>query len=454
MTARPDYLEQGEKARLFPVLADTSREGRTTSIVLACLAHVQEFGRAMLATVGQRSGTRAQILCYTEVCFKKGEKPKSDRPDGLIVLKVGNREWKALVEAKVGNAELDQTQVERYLELARLNEVDAVITISNQFAPTPDAHPVAVSKRATAKVALYHWSWMHVLTQVELLLHNDEVVDRDQEAILLELSRFLSHDSAGVKGFDSMPASWTELVQSVANGGAVSTRSALAKEVLEAWYQEARDLSLVLSRKIGVHVTMRLPRAHQVDSQVRLKSDLEVLSKSSTILTAWEIKDAAGSLDCCVDLKTKTVTASMRVRAPTDRVKAGARLNWLLRQLQSVTPEDLFVRLHWTGPGSFTQHALTVLRDSPDIILHDRPNAQLHTLEICLVRGLGARFGQRKNFVADVETLVPEFYERAGQRLRPWQPSAPKVRDLPTTVEEIEAEVEQEALEHASPASE
>lgn len=454
MIDRPEYLERGEKARLFPVLADTSKEGRTTSIVLACLAHVQEFGRAMLATAGQRTGSRAQVICYTEVSFKKGENPKGDRPDGLIVLKVGNREWKALVEAKVGNAELAQSQVERYLELARLNGIDAVITISNQFASTPSEHPVVVSKRAKAKVDLYHWSWMHVLTQAELLLQNDEVRDRDQEAILLELSRFLSHESAGVKGFDSMPVAWSELVQSVANGGAISPRSPLAREVLEAWYQETRDLSLALSRKIGVHVTTRLSRAHRADSQARIKADLESMSSDSSILSAWDIKDAAGPLDCCIDLKTKSVTAPMSLRAPTDRAKATARLNWLLRQLQSVPPEDLFVRLHWTGPGGFTQHPLSVLRDNPDMVLQDRPKAQLHTLEICLVRGLAGRFAQRRNFIADVEALVPEFYERAGQRLKSWQPSAPKVKERPTTVEEIEEVEEEEALSHPNPATE
>lgn len=447
MNSIPEYLVKGEKARLFPVLSDTSKEGRTTSVVLACLAHVQEFGRAMLSTVGQRAGSRARVICYTEVCFKKDEKIKGDRPDGLIVLKVGRREWKALVEAKVGNAELNPNQLERYLELARTNDVDAVITISNQFTPAPNEHPVPVSRRAVSKVALYHWSWMHILTQVDLLLQNDEVADEDQEGVLVELARFLTHDSAGVKGFDSMPAAWAELVQSVANGSAISHRSPLAKEVIDAWYQEARDLSLILSRKIGVQVATRLPRVHRNDSQARLKSDLEELSKNSVILTSWDIRDAAGALDFCVDLKTKTVTASMKVRAPADKVKSTARLNWLLRQLNNEAPEDLFVRLHWTGPGVYTQHALATLRENPDVISQDRPNAQLHTLEICLVRSLAGRFGQRKNFIVDIEKLVPEFYERAGQRIKAWQPSAPRIREISTTEDGISAESERIAEE-------
>ena len=41
----PEIAKQGEEARLFPVLATTSKEGRTTSIVLACLNKVEEFGK-------------------------------------------------------------------------------------------------------------------------------------------------------------------------------------------------------------------------------------------------------------------------------------------------------------------------------------------------------------------------------------------------------------------------
>lgn len=294
---------------------------------------------------------------------------------------------------------------------------------------------------------------MHVLTQAELLLTNEEssIAIRRLSCSNCRVSSAMTALECKALTACRLPGvTWFSRLRTAA----VSPRSPLAKEVLEAWYQETRDLSLILSRKIGVHVTTRLARAHRADSQARLKADLETLSKDSAILSAWDIKDAAASLDCCVDLKTKTVAASMRLRAPSDRVKATARLNWLLRQLQSVTPEDLFIRLHWTGPGTFTQHSLHALRENPDAVSQDRPNAQLHTLEICLVRNFGGRFGQRRNFIVDVETLVPEFYERAGQRLKPWLPSAPKIKESATTIEEIGVEVEDEALAHASPASE
>ena len=45
----PLFVVRGERARLFPVLADTSKEGRTLSILLACIENVDEFGRALLA---------------------------------------------------------------------------------------------------------------------------------------------------------------------------------------------------------------------------------------------------------------------------------------------------------------------------------------------------------------------------------------------------------------------
>ena len=77
---RPDYLVQGEAARLFPVLATTSKEGRTTSILLGCISKIDESGAALLESVGKRAGKRSKIETYTEIVFKTEKVKLKDRP--------------------------------------------------------------------------------------------------------------------------------------------------------------------------------------------------------------------------------------------------------------------------------------------------------------------------------------------------------------------------------------
>jgi hypothetical protein len=43
-------------------------------------------------------------------------------------------------------------------------------------------------------------------------------------------------------------------------------------------------------------------------------------------------------------------------------------------------------------------------------------------------RRLGARFTQLSNFISDLETVVPEFYQEVGQSLSAWRKPAAKIR--------------------------
>ncbi len=125
-----ELVASGERARLFPVLSESSKEGRATSIFLSCLAASPDLAASLFGTIGRRVGVRTQIEVYTEV--GNAGKPEL-RPDGLILLRTGNSTWSALLEAKVGSSDLEQSQIEVYLDLARTHKVDAVITVSNQF---------------------------------------------------------------------------------------------------------------------------------------------------------------------------------------------------------------------------------------------------------------------------------------------------------------------------------
>ena len=59
MTNRPDSLCSGELARLIPVVADTSKEQRSASILLAGMRSVFELRQALLKSIGVRVGSAA-----------------------------------------------------------------------------------------------------------------------------------------------------------------------------------------------------------------------------------------------------------------------------------------------------------------------------------------------------------------------------------------------------------
>ena len=48
-TIGPDFLNAGEPARLFPVLSESSREGRALSILLSCMRFAPAFGGTLIA---------------------------------------------------------------------------------------------------------------------------------------------------------------------------------------------------------------------------------------------------------------------------------------------------------------------------------------------------------------------------------------------------------------------
>ncbi len=63
-----------------------------------------------------------------------------------------------------------------------------------------------------------------------------------------------------------------------------------------------------------------------------------------------------------------------------------------------------------------------------------------HSFEVCLVKDTGARFGQRKKFILDLEALICDFYETVGKNLKAWQAPAPKVRKGRDEAEDVTPE--------------
>ncbi|MBR9865350.1 MAG: hypothetical protein GYB24_18135 [Rhodobacteraceae bacterium] len=435
--ALPECITQGEIARLFPVLSTTSKEGRTTSIVLACMAKVDEFGAALLQSLGQKVGARAKLSTYTEVVCKNRSSEIKDRPDGLIVLRNGKREWKALVETKVGSNELNAPQLEKYRQLAKDNQIDCIISISNQFATSPTTHPLSEVVKSRSKIPIYHWSWMYILTEADLLLNQDAIADSDQRLLLNELRRFLTHDSAGVKGFDRMPREWSELNKLVSSGGVISAKSPDAAAVVVAWHQECRDLSLILSRLTETSVVEKLSRKHKANGTERLKDDLLLLRESCQLSCTLQVPDTAAPVIILVDLNRRSVDVGMTLRAPEDKVSIKARVNWILRQIKAEKVDDLYLRLMWPGKVEPTQFLVSELREDPEIAVGENGHLSPHSFHVFSSKRLSGRFVQQANFIADLEEIVPNFYKVVGANLSAWQRPAPRIKEDRQTAKDV-----------------
>jgi hypothetical protein len=419
--------ETWQPARLFPITgiggAD-EQERRGCSAFLAVLQSVREFGRALTMRCGAPAGT---IETYIEVPFTLGE--AKFRPDGLIRVSRGQKTWTALLEVKTGRNDLGTEQVSHYLDIAKEQGFDAVITISHEVATTPGVHPVAVDKRKLRKVDLFHLSWSRIHTEALLEQTNQMVSDLDQAWILAEFVRYLENPKSGAWDFDDMGADWV----AVRNAAGLQTLRASDKETLNvvARFDQLLAFSgMELSRRLGASVQQRLSRKERAEPATRVQEQAIQLAKTGQLLGSLVIPNAAAPIDILVDLRANRVDCSAVLQAPTEG-RASTRVNWLLRQLK-VAPRDLMItassaRARDNGPS----HPLHALVENP-MLLVENPQADIRSFTVTLCRPAGTKRGQGKgSFVSSVTDLVDRFYAEVLLSLKPWSAPPPRPKSPP-----------------------
>lgn len=417
--------EAWQRSRLFPVTgiggAD-EQERRATSALLAVIKSVQEFGRTLTTRLGAPAGSAIDTFIELPMMFEG----KKYRPDGLIQVTRGSRCWTILVEVKTGHNRLDPAQVAAYLDIARQQEYDGVLTISHEIPTTPGIHPVAMDRRKLKKVGLYHLSWGQIHTEALIEQFNKSVTNPDQAWILSEFIRYLEDPKSGALDFDDMGPSW------------VTVRESSARQTLRAGDQETLDVvarfdqlvtfaGMALARRLGVHVQPALSRKELTDQAVRLQTQAALVAKSGQLAGSLQVPNAIAPLEIMVDLRANRIDCSVTIDAPTDG-RANTRVNWLLRQLQGA-PTTLHIRANTVrsrdaGP-SYPISDLTAKTKT----LVENPHADIRSFTLTLSQSAGTKRGQgRGSFVNSVTGLVDTFYAEAIQQLKAWTPSAPRVK--------------------------
>jgi hypothetical protein len=446
--------ERWPVARLIPITSATgveARERNAASALLAVLSVVDEFGRSLLKPLGAPAG---RIEAFVEVPFKL-DGGKAIRPDGIIGVSRAGKTWWCLVECKVADQQLSAEQMEMYLDLARANSIDAVLSISNHYATKSSEYPIAIDRKKLRKTAIHHWSWVRVLTEAEVQKQYRGLKDPDQAYILGELIRYLSDARSGVVQFSDMGAGWTAIRDGARLHTLRKTDPNVAA-VASRWDDLIQYLVLHLTRDLGRDVRQLLARQENT-AAARHQALKDTLVSRGQLYAQLQIPHTAGPLEITADLVARQVTIATELDAPKDG-KSRGRVGWLLRQMTKA-PADTTIEAKVSRSSSTLAGVIGALREDPTPLLPDATR-EIRGFRVSLTRDLGMnRMAGRGAFIDSVIDAVTLYYREVLQNLTAWRARPPKLRppDGPIAADLIEVpEPIEEALERAeaeSPAS-
>lgn len=402
-----------QPARLFPVAGIGSgeeQERRATSALLAVMGMVREFGAALTLKCG---APRGALTTFIEVPF--GQDEEAYRPDGVLRVARGQKEWTALVEVKTSNGKLDATQIDRYVEIARTKGYDAVITISNELAGGDADHPVAIDRRKLRKVALHHLSWDQIRAEAVLTARHRGVSDPTQGAVLEEFIRYMGHARSGMGGLGDMGPSWVKVRDAVKARTARASDKATG-EVSARFDELVQHLGHHLSGLLGVEVQALAPRDTPDHASRR-----QQLADSGLLFGRLKVPGAIDVVVVGADLRSDRASASVTVPAPRGETRALTRVNWLLRQIPDHAKESIRVEAHLAGPRAASTAALLgKARQDPSCLLPE-DQREIRAFTVSMDIPLGAkRAAGTGTLIGSVKTVSTTFYADVVQHLRPW----------------------------------
>lgn len=342
-------------------------------------------------------------------------------------MKRGSRTWAALVEVKTGKNSLDPVQLDTYLDIARDQGFQALITISNEIPSYAGEHPTKVDKRKVRNVEIHHWPWTYLLSVAVMQKEHRGVSDSEQAWILGELIRYLEHPRSGALELDDMGGGWVPVRQGVTTG-TLRTSDKQAPDVIAKFDALLRFASLRLGRQLGTDVIHVLSRKELLDPSVRARTQLEGLVSRGELTGAIRIPGTVGPLHIAADLRAGRLTCYVDVDAPKQG-RPTTRVNWLTRQLKeadgSLRVEAFAVKARGDGAADLLER----VREDPGLLVID-PKKVLRSFRVAMSAPMGAKRGRgRGSFIDSTLDLVDSFYATVMQHLKAWSAAPPRLRE-------------------------
>ena len=305
-------------------------------------------------------------------------------------------------------------------------KVNKLVTVSNEFVADSTHSPVKV--KVPRNISLYHFSWTYLITKGRLLLFKNDlrIQDNDQVEIMSEALHYFESSVSGISGFIQMKAGWKELAESIRAQKALKQSDYFIEEAVLSWYEEEKDMALLLSRKLGVLVKSSSKNKDSV------KNDIKKVIKDNCITGELIIKNAASDIKLIAEFERRIVSMSVKLTPPLDRGNK-AKITWIGKQLENCKKENdiLFSKLEKDliieADIKYAKANIKVKLSELDELIELTKDKEIQAFKITLNRGFGAGFASVKKFIVLIDNMVLEYYEGIVQYVSTWTRPTPKI---------------------------
>ncbi|MFQ5772539.1 MAG: hypothetical protein ACE5HX_18525 [bacterium] len=435
---RPEVTLQ--EARLIPIY-QLGHEMALTSVFLSSLRLVKEFRKLISSSVNLISS--GKIYVYTEAEFRKHEEKTVD---GLIlVVKGGKIKDAALLEMKNNDTELKEQQLTNYLKIAEAYRIPKLITISNQFVSHPTQWPVNV--KTPKKVELYHLSWSYILTMARILLFKNgtNIEDEDQIEIMKEIVNYFEDKRSGVQGFTLMKRGWDEISKKINTRAPIRNDDNDLTEAVESWLQEEKDMALKLSRELGLLVGSGEAK-YKDDLRGRIDSGKNSIIKNKSIESVLKVEGAASPIYVKANFGLRNIEMRVNLQAPQDGRTLKGQIGWLRSQINNCRSKNkkLFgkieneIRIEINVKYFENTKNPKIRIEGLDDIINQLKGKEIKEFGIIQIKDMAQNFSNRKKFIAEIETMLSNYYGVIVQYLKKWEKPAPKMNNRAVESQETE----------------
>ena len=236
-----------------------------------------------------------------------------------------------------------------------------------------------------------------------------------------EVMHYFNNERSGVNGFRLMSKGWKAVSEKIKSQQPLNDKDEII-DAITSWHQEENDMSLMLSRKLGV-----LVKSNIENPKSKLIRDIKRLKDKQFLSTSLRIKGAVSDLKVTVDFSRRTISMSVRVIPPLDKGTI-SRISSIKKQLSKCKDSSLLDNLYIDADIKFSSKSIKYNYTNIDQFYeHDNiKNLNIIAFDIELIKTV--KIDSAKIFVAEIEKMLLNYYNVIVQDLKSWKKSAPKLK--------------------------